>query len=281
MRAGPCAALWLAIQLGLYPAHAADEPSKILAVEFVAQPRQLELPGSTHLAFRVVNATGAAVKLVEFRLEVVDSPTALQVGKACQAKGLPQSLVPPSQAVTVVCEIGSPEHSDSFFGFMHSLTRRWSLLTLSPGDYQFVAIVEGRSGAEGDETRVSATRAVQVRLVPTVWQTVLGAMLGSLLMVAFWGASQGVVRGTPLAPPDEASKTRGADTLRTGLLLWCASTTAASIAIFMTFRMKDASLPFTLTVNDFYGGLVIGLFGVVLTKWLGPKLFGTADQKTG
>ena len=282
MRACRSLSLLLASMLIGCPAHCVEDAAKIFAVEFIAQPRQVDLPGSSHLAFRVVNATGTAVQLMEFRLEVVDSPTALQVGNNCQAKGLQQALVPPSQAVTVVCQIGSPDHSDSFFGFMHSLFSRWSLLTLSPGEYQFVAIVEGRTddgSGDGGGTRVSATRTVQVRLVPTVWQSVLGAMLGSLLMVAFRLASQGV-RSTPAAATSDSPVTDKGESMRVGLLLWCASTCAASIAIFMTFRMKDASLPFTLTVNDFYGGLVVGLFGVVITNWLRPKLFGAVPPRT-
>jgi hypothetical protein len=280
MKAARPLALLLAWLLCTTPLQAADEATKILAVEFITQPRQIDLPGSSHLAFRIVNATGGSVQLREFRLEVVDSPTALQVGKQCQQHGLPQSQIPSGQAVTVVCPVGTPELSDSFLGFMKTLLSRWSLLTLSPGDYQFIAIVEGRgesASGEEDGRRVSATRAVQVRLVPTVWQSVLGAMLGSMLMVLFWIASRGV-SGIPAAGDAPTAQVGGIG--RTAVLLWCASTTAASIAIFLTFRMKDASLPFTLTVNDFYGGLVVGLFGVVITKWLGPKLFGPAKAVT-
>ena len=67
--------------------------------------------------------------------------------------------------------------------------------------------------------------------------------------------------------------------IRQAAALWIGATAAASIAILITFRMKDASLPFTLSVNDFYGGLVMGLFGVILTRWLSRKLFGENDDE--
>ena len=252
-----------------------------LAIEVLAQPRQVELPGTFKIAFKVQNATPGAIVLREFEVQSVEATTKLEVGKSCSSDTKPIGIAP-KEYRTIICDIATPEHTDSFLGFFIPMLGRWSLLTLSPGDYQFVATGAARGeNSAGEPIAFTASKPVSVKLVPSVWQSVFGAMLGSLLMVIFWLSSPRVRTHLGIESPGRDSIVNIAKEAGKALALWCGSTAAAAIAIFLTFRLKDASLPFTVSINDFYGGLVIGLFGVVLTKWLGPKLFGPtpAPQK--
>lgn len=245
-----------------------------LVIEVIAQPRQVELPGVFRLAFKVQNSTAETAVLQKFELQSVEAPTQLEVSGTCSS-GAAQQGIAPREYTTIVCEITTPQHSDTFGGFFAPMLTRWSLLTLSPGDYQFIVAAAARGeNSSGEPVALTQSKTVSVKLSPAVWQSVFGAMLGSWLMVVFWLSSAQVQTKVGVVAAGRDSLQNILTTAGRAAVLWCGSTTAAAIAIFMTFRLKDASLPFTVSVNDFYGGLVVGLFGVVLTKWLGSKLFG-------
>lgn len=263
------------------------ETSLGLTIDVVALPKQVDLPGDFAIAFRLTNPTSAKLKLKELELHPVEAPTHLEVNPKCKKSGSGQRQVEPKNALIVACELNTPNYGDNLFGFFGSLLSRWSLITMTPGDYQFVVLVEAaaevQASADGktDDSQnivVMSSKAFPVHLSPTVWQAVLGSMLGALLMVLFWASSPKVqsLLGEPAKAGHAWLNFRAK--LAKGIALWCGATVAASIAIFLTFRLKDASMPFTVSVNDFYGGLVIGLFGVVLTNTLAPKLFGTGDK---
>ena len=42
--------------------------------------------------------------------------------------------------------------------------------------------------------------------------------------------------------------------------------------VFMTFRMSDVGFPIAISVSDFYGGVVVGLFSYLSALWLLEKL---------
>ena len=46
----------------------------------------------------------------------------------------------------------------------------------------------------------------------------------------------------------------------------------AAIFVLLTFRLKSDTLPLSVTVNDFYGGIVIGLFTFKIASWLYAQL---------
>lgn len=248
-------------------------PSSVgLAITVLAQPRQVDVPGSFKITFAVQNTTAQKIILRDFLLESVEAPTQLDITEACISAGQ-QKSIEANDFYTITCTISTPGYTDSFFGFFSSMVSRWSLLTLAPGEYQFVATANARSDAGEETITLGTSKAIPVRLSPTVWQAIFGAMLGSLLMVVFWLSSPRVRAHVGVETAGLTGLTSILKSMGRAAALWCGSTTAAAISIFLTFRMKDASLPFTLSVNDFYGGLVVGLFGVVLTNWLGPKLF--------
>jgi len=180
----------------------------------------------------------------------------------------------------IVCQITRETAEDNAFDFFKAMLKSWSVLTISPAEYRMVAAFTADQDGTGP---LVATRVISLRVVPTVWQAVIGSFVGAFLMVIFWAFAPKVERyltgrpgprfGTQATPVYHRIFRKPKQVLS----LWVGATAAASIAILITFRMKDASLPFTLSVNDFYGGLVMGLFGVILTKWLSQRLFGEND----
>ncbi|WP_124455115.1 hypothetical protein [Paucibacter sp. KBW04] len=267
--------------------HAAPEPATKVedgqlqaavgfSIDVIAVPKNVEQPGTFQIAFLLQNPSANKLVLQDFVLRSIESTTPLEVDEAC--KKTAQKAVEAKNAVVVACSVTAPGYEDTFTGFFTLIFSRWSLLTFTPGDYRFVAVATSRVQAEQDSVVVMTSKAFSVHLTPTIWQVIAGAMLGSLLTVMFWGFSPHArsISGFPyehlgLAP-------RLARTIGTSILLWCGSTAAAAIAIFLTFRLKDAALPFTISVNDFYGGLVVGLFGVFLTGWLRKRLFTDEDS---
>lgn len=242
-----------------------------LVIEVLTKPNQVNLPGEFRIAFKLQNTSSSPLVLTDLVLAPVDVPVQLRVQPECFGK-TKQVVISPEDTLTIVCSVLSPKYSDTVLGFFSPIFMQWSLLTLTPAEYTFVLSADAYGQKETEEAfNVATSKIIPIRLSPTIWQAVAGAMLGSFLMAVFWISSP-LVRHKISAGSDEV---RGIFRLiLNAALLWLGSTVAAAIAIFLTFRMGDASLPFTLSVNDFYGGLVIGLFGIILTNWLAPKLFG-------
>jgi hypothetical protein len=58
------------------------------------------------------------------------------------------------------------------------------------------------------------------------------------------------------------------------LTLAAAGGITAAIVIILLQRVKGLQLPLNLTVTDFYGGFVLGLFSYKIGDWLYIQLFG-------
>lgn len=253
-----------------------------LLLESFAQPRQIEIPSRFNIVFRIHNATPESVELYDFKLLPVDIPWAIDSDCTVQ-----QVVIDRNSFHHIPCAIFTKGFEDSGLSVFQTLIFSWSALTVSPGDYRLVATaivkIPTASPVQGD-VNVVLSRGISLRIVPSVWQAVLGAFVGSIMMALFWVLSPKVrkyIDDDPRPKTHDVSLGRSARfwrTTRQVFTLALGSATAASIVILLTFRMKDVSLPFTLSVNDFYGGLVVGLFGVVLTKWLVPKLFGDDES---
>lgn len=266
------------------PAAQSDAQSKQtseIIIELIAQPRQIEIPGDISVAFRIYNASQDKFTLRDFVFTFIDSlPMFSKQESNCTQGKTPQIVVPRGAFHMILCEIRRETAEDNAFDFFKAMLKSWSVLTISPADYRMVAAVTANQDGTGS---LVATRVISLRVVPTVWQAVIGSFVGAFLMVIFWAFAPKVERyltgrpGPRFGTQATSAYQRIFQKFRQLLSLWVGATAAASIAILITFRMKDASLPFTLSVNDFYGGLVMGLFGVILTKWLSERLFGEND----
>jgi hypothetical protein len=200
----------------------------------------------------------------------------------CIEGKMKQSIIPANSSLLIVCQVTRKSSEDNAVDFFRAIFNSWSVLTISPADYRMVAIATAEQDGRG---LLVASRVISLRVVPTVWQAVIGSTIGAGLMVIFWLSAPKVERYIANRSRSENREAAFPVALvayrkiRQAAALWIGATAAASIAILITFRMKDASLPFTLSVNDFYGGLVMGLFGVILTRWLSRKLFGENDDE--
>lgn len=242
-------------------------------IELIAQPREVELPTRFHLALRLVNTTATPVIFRSFDLKPLEEPGGMEISKDCARSQ--QTTVAPNQSVTVTCELHSKGFDDSVLKYWSVMLGSWSLLTLQPGEYGFVATAEVRL----DEKSVMAiSKTFQVKMRPTVWQICFGAVLGSLLLVLFSFSSP---KTRALVLQQDRLKTLSGWRLWLvePLILWLGASMSAAVFIFLTYRMKDVSGPFTITVNDFYGGVVIGLFGLFIANRLADKLSGNSEQE--
>lgn len=252
---------------------AALQSAGAVRIELIAQPREVELPTRFYLALRLVNATAEPVIFRSFDLKPLEEPGGLQISPDCSKK--PQVALAANSATTITCQIHSKDFNDSILTFLPSLFGSWSLLTFQPGEYRFVATAEVRVDAD---TVMAISQTVPIKIRPTVWQICIGAGLGALLLVVFTFSSS---RARAALVERERLKNMSSYRLWLGepFLLWIGATVSASIFIFMTYRLKDVSSPLTITVNDFYGGVAIGLLGVFLADKLAEKFFGVHEQR--
>lgn len=111
----------------------------------------------------------------------------------------------------------------------------------------------------------------KITLEPPVSSLVWGGVMGSVLLALFMGIYD-------YSRERFSRKTR--DMLKKFLTISIAGATSAAIALLLMQRLKGLDLPINLTVTDFYGGVVIGLFSYKIGDWLHKELLesGTADS---
>ncbi|MDB5870645.1 MAG: hypothetical protein JWQ07_87 [Ramlibacter sp.] len=236
-------------------------------IELIAQPRELELPSRFHLALRLINSTDGTVIFHNFKLTPLEEPGGLQVSPECEDQK--QAFIGARSTFTITCEVFSRYFDDSIPKFPQALFGSWSLLTLQPGEYRFVATAQVR---QEDNSLLATSETVPVRIRPTVWQVCAGAALGAFFLVVFTFSSvkaRGAFLNNQRIESMKGWRLWGVEPL----LLWLGATVAASIFIFLTYRLKDVSSPITITVNDFYGGMVFGLFGVFIADHLASRFY--------
>lgn len=238
----------------------------VLHLQLIAQPREVEIPSRFNLALKLINSSSQTVTFRAFKLKTLEDAGGLKVVDECSKQS--QRSIPPGESNIIVCEIKSDGFEDSLPSFLVALVQSWSLLTLQPGEYRFVGMAEVRTTS----SIAFVTETVLVKIRPTVWQVCFGALLGAGMLVIF-ALCSGPLRKKIFEQGRNRDVGRLQKWLIEPLVLWIGATISASMFIFMTYRMKDVTGPFTLSVNDFYGGVVIGLFGVFLADWLAEKLF--------
>ena len=135
------------------------------------------------------------------------------------------------------------------------------LLTFQTKKYEFVITLWYSKVLNKRPTIAQHSKTLEIS--PTPSSIVWGGILGSFLLAIFLGAYKFSRNIEPNKPKDiivEAVK------------LFVAGAISAVILVTLLFRMKDLALPINITVNDFYGGIVLGLFTYTLGDWLYKKL---------
>lgn len=235
-----------------------------------------EVPASFAVPFKITNTSQRDLTVTSFRAKFLVPSGAELAGasgakdeNACEEK---QITLPPGGETILFCEFSPALQINSPID-LAQLAWHWRTLTMRPGDYQLFAIAEFSGKDESDlEFRASASTIAHLKLRPSIWQVLLGVGFGALLLTIF-----------RLWSPD-ASHLRGAG--RTGFLrklvlffsLWFSAWISGSMLVFITYRMQDSSFPITLAVNDFYGGVVVGIFSYVAAQWLAEKVLIKAER---
>lgn len=140
------------------------------------------------------------------------------------------------------------------------------LLMFFPGEYDLTTFVKYQVPPARD-TQIQ--QVIDVRLEPPLSSVVWGGVVGALLLGAFSGTYR--------------YRRLGNTTLRRVLaetsVIVIGGSVCSLIALILLHRVKELALPINLSVTDFYGGIVLGLFSYKIGDYLFSQLFGNADDK--
>ena len=140
------------------------------------------------------------------------------------------------------------------------------LLMFFPGEYDLTTFVKYQVPPARD-TQIQ--QVVSVRLEPPLSSVVWGGVVGALLLGLFSGTYRyrRLQKTTPVRVLVETS------------VLVMGGSVCALIALILLHRVKELALPINLSVTDFYGGIVLGLFSYKIGDYLYSQLFGNADAE--
>ncbi len=166
------------------------------------------------------------------------------------------------------CELRAPSVSPSDLRLQFSADTLFFL----PGEYPVVAIVKYRLAVQG---KPQQTEQVETKLTldPPLSSLMVGGVLGSLLLVLFIAAHRCLqilrAEGLPKRTRDRwlAFPLRLASQALFGAIV-------AIITIVLIQRVADLELPIRIEVNDFLGGIIIGLFSAKLGEALHKQFLG-------
>ncbi len=146
--------------------------------------------------------------------------------------------------------------------------RNRQLLTFIPGEYDVNVVVTYNVPPEPDSQTIQIAK---ITLEPPLSSLIWGGVVGAVLLALFMGVYDYSRR--------ESSR-KAWESLRKAAMISVAGATSASIALLLLQRLKGLELPINLTITDFYGGVVIGLFSYKIGDWLHKELAegGTADS---
>jgi hypothetical protein len=138
-------------------------------------------------------------------------------------------------------------------------------LFLAPGDYVVKGLV--KYNVSGKTTRHSMEQTAPITLAPPLSAVVRGGILGALFLAIF----------VPAYRKLQAVKTGQADRtekpLAQALIFFLAGSVVSTITILLLQRLGSLDLPIMITVKDYLGGMVIGLFSYKIGDALYGHLF--------
>jgi len=192
----------------------------------------------------------------------------------CMAK-FRNRLLAATQTVSVVCELKA---------------RRVPLVVFLNREGQYRLVADVMIAALDDPIPSSP---LSVKLDMPEIAVVYGALVGSILLVMF-STAYSYLRSLPEVPSDMSALKSQVTSflLRFPIRLVLAmiemtlrtvqGAVVAIILIVMTRTTTDIGAPIAVRVDDFWGGLVVGIFSVPLANWLADKLaLATATRAKG
>lgn len=217
---------------------------------------------SLDIRVRVTNLTEATMILD--RVEVL-MPAEFLAGRRDKN---PDAQVPPSASAKLL----PPGAGCTFLFTIQGRRLPWltqwmnpQLLAFVPGEYETVI----RTHFQVPPLTESEDEILKVSFEPPLGILIWGGVAGAALLAGFVGTYR-YFRQTPKV------------TLRTAILQVLAvaagGAVSAAIALILMNRLKGLELPLNITVKDFYGGIVVGLFSYKLGDWLYAQLFGSTSE---
>ncbi len=157
----------------------------------------------------------------------------------------------------------NPAEEANFTSTYEKLMYWFHFVTFEPGTYNFAARVKYVPGAIEEPLFQDIQFSVDMK--PPLFVIVLGACLGAAMLslflfsMALWNSDKITVRSF-------------FQYIIRSFAVFLIGAITAAIFVLLTFRLKSDTLPLSVTVNDFYGGIVIGLFTFKIASWLYAQL---------
>jgi hypothetical protein len=259
---------------------------------------EAEVPGTFTIPFRVVNNSPYTIVLEEFHVRFLVSPGVFvqkYIAPEAESEASPQTAraatgivvcemeqgaIAPGSTRFAYCEFQSIVQLESFTD-VFTMAGNWRTLTLTPAQFQVFSAARFATYSAGsdDKSLHSISLVTPINLRPTIWQVIAGAFLGALLLALFI-----MTRSTEQSHYTSLSRFKFwlNRTFRFSIL-FVSGWLSASIVIFITYRMHDSGFPISLSISDFYGGVVVGLFGYVAASWIQEKILpleGESEQRS-
>jgi hypothetical protein len=138
-------------------------------------------------------------------------------------------------------------------------------LLLTPGDYVVKGLVKYH--ASGETSRHSMEQTAPITLAPPLSAVVRGGILGALFLAIFVPAYR-TLHAAKTGQPARTEKP-----LAQAMTFFLAGSVVSTITILLLQRLGNLDLPIMITVKDYLGGMVIGLFSYKIGDALYGQLF--------
>ena len=162
-----------------------------------------------------------------------------------------------------------------------------STLLFLPAKYRVQAIVEyspimsdSLAPEAGKPHRRFLRQQAEVDLKPPLLTLLRGSWLGCLLAALFITIRWTAGRSAPETDGGRRWLREMVPVLRFGSRVLLTGLVASTIIVLMLQRLSDIGLPLTIEVNDWVGGVIVGLIAFASTDALYRKLSGASDNST-
>lgn len=160
--------------------------------------------------------------------------------------------------------------------FWESLLNAETLLFV-PGKYRLRAEIELEGSAGKEKGFRSLYALTEITLEPPLSAALRGGVVGALLLALFVPAYRMLHSRKNI----EKTISYSLSNLMGQFLIYSISGSVVSITtILFIHRMGSANLPISIAVNDYLGGIIIGLLSYVFGDALYKKFFGVKDGET-
>lgn len=230
-----------------------------LQVALSVSQRSEEVTAGMDIYVEIVNLTEKNVIVEDVEIILPAEVRAIRGNEDLSPKLSSNRQLNPGNGIQVPLRI--PDHPTSLYEPLSN----HRLLFFFPGDYEVWARVR-YSIPPATPTDVLEIVTIQLKppLSSLLWGGALGALLSSGFIVLYGGLRNTIVSIKKC--------------VQQIVLLFVMGALVSLIALLLIYRIQDLQLPVAVSINDFYGSVVLGLFSAKAGEWL-YDLLGGSDQK--